>query len=113
MFYTVKDPACTRSKKSFKRQGVHGALEDCHKMARTLRQAGLIDQAFCKSWDGMGVLGGQDVTLKRSIQIGDAEVNRWYFYDGTPASEPQVCVGATRFGNHREPRPQRLAAFSI
>jgi hypothetical protein len=90
MFYTVKDPACTRSKKSFKRQGVHGALEDCHKMARTLRQAGLIDQAFCKSWGGMVVLGEQGITLKRSIQIGDGEVNSWYFHDETRGQKYSV-----------------------
>jgi hypothetical protein len=31
----------------------------------------------------MGVLGGQDATPKKSIQIGDGKVNRWYFYDET------------------------------
>jgi hypothetical protein len=33
VLYTVKDLACTRRRKLFGRQGVHGALRDCNKMA--------------------------------------------------------------------------------
>jgi hypothetical protein len=58
---------------------------------------GLVDQAFCKSWDGMGVywLGGQDTIPKRSVQIGDGEINRWYFDDETRGARVRtaVCIG--------------------
>ena len=33
MLYAVKDLACARRKKPFRRQGIDSAFEDCYKMA--------------------------------------------------------------------------------
>jgi hypothetical protein len=59
MLYAVKDLACTRRKKPFRRQGIDSAFEDCYKMAGAAGASrarwGLIDQTFCKSWEGIGV----------------------------------------------------------
>ena len=62
---------------------VRGLLQDDGGSSASRARWGLIDRAFYKSWDGTGVLGGQDTTPQRSIQIGDGEVNRWYFYKET------------------------------
>jgi hypothetical protein len=68
--------------------------------------------ALCKSWDGMGVyrLGGQDTIPKRSIQIGDREVNRWYFYDETRGSERQCAQGKALA--EVAPRPNMRAEYA-
>ena len=80
MLYTAKGLACMWRRKLFRRQRLHGAFEDCYKMTgdseASCARWGLIDQAFCKSYGGMDALGGQDATPKRSIQIGDSEVNK-------------------------------------
>jgi hypothetical protein len=84
MFYTVKDLTCT-SKKPFKRQGVPDAFEDCYKMAGTVRlhTQGGVDRSGILQELERNMLGWQDITPKRSIQIGDGEVNSWHFYDET------------------------------
>src|SRR2546421_11195595 len=55
-------------------------------------------------------LGGQDTTPKRSIQIGDGEVNSWYFYDETRGSELQ-CVQGKALAEIA-PRPNMCAEYA-